>query len=99
MGLLLLPVAPERCAARLSILRSRINRRKPFGGGQLRPTTTVVAGRRLILPLALALAAALGAGASPASAGGVASLLAPAGVCGPAADRLNLDVTTARKAM
>lgn len=83
----------------LSILRIRITRRKPFSGGQLRPTTVVVIGRRLIVSLSLALTAALSAGASAAEAGGVASLLAPAGVCGPAADRLNLDVTTARKAM
>ena len=81
------------------VLRFRINRRKPFSGGQLRPTKTVVAGRRLIVPLTLALAAALSAGASRASADPTSSLLAPPGVCGPAADRLKLDVATARKAM
>ncbi len=83
----------------LSVLRVRITRRKPFSGGQHPPTKTVVAGRRLILPLTLALAAALSAGASRASADPSSSLLAPPGVCGPAADQLNLDVTTARKAM
>jgi uncharacterized protein YkwD len=99
MGLLSFPDALGRSARALSILRIRITRRKRFSGGQLRPTNVVVAGRRLILPLALALTAALSAGASPASAGGAASLLAPAGMCGPAADRTNLDVATARKAM
>jgi uncharacterized protein YkwD len=83
----------------LSVLRLRITRRKPFSGGQVRPTKAVVAGRRLIIPLTLALAAALSAGVSRASADPTSSLLAPPGVCGPAADRLNLDVTTARKAM
>jgi uncharacterized protein YkwD len=58
-----------------------------------------MAGRRLILPLALALAAALSAGASCASADPASSLLAPAGVCGASADRLNLDQSTAQKAM
>jgi len=58
-----------------------------------------VAGRRLIVTLSLALTVTLSAGTSGAAAGGAASLLAPAGTCGPAADRLNLDVATARKAM
>ena len=69
---------------------------------QPRPTPTdkkVVAGRRLILLLALALAAALSIGASRASADPTSSLLAPAGVCGPAADQLNLDLSTAQKTM
>lgn len=56
-------------------------------------------GRRLIVLLTLTLAAALSAGASRAAADPASSLLAPPGVCGPAADQLNLDVTTARKAM
>jgi uncharacterized protein YkwD len=83
----------------LPVLRVRITRRKPFSGGQLRSTKVLVAGRRLIIPLTLVLAAALSAGASRAAADPSSSLLAPSGVCGPAADRLNLDVTTARKAM
>ena len=58
-----------------------------------------MAGRRPILLFALALTAALGVGASRASADPTSSLLAPAGVCGPAADRLNLDLPTAQKAM
>ena len=58
-----------------------------------------MAGRRLILPLALAVAAALSVGASRASANPTSSLLAPSGVCGPAADQLNLDQSTAQKAM
>lgn len=69
---------------------------------QRRPTPAdkeVVAGRRLILPLALALAVALSAAASRASADPTSSLLAPAGVCGPAADQLSLDLATAQKAM
>ena len=99
MDLLPLPIATRRAARSIPVFRYRINRRKPFSGGQLQPTKAVVVGRRLIVPLSLALAAALSAGASGAAAGGVASLLAPAGTCGPAADRLNLDVATARKAM
>jgi uncharacterized protein YkwD len=58
-----------------------------------------MASRRPIVSLGCALVAALSVGTTRATARPVSSLLAPAGVCGPAADRLNLDVTTARKAM
>jgi uncharacterized protein YkwD len=58
-----------------------------------------MAGRRLLLVVALALAAALSAGTSSAAADPSSSLLAPPGVCGPAADQLSLDLSTAQKAM
>lgn len=54
---------------------------------------------RPIVSLGCALVAALSVGTTRATAHPVSSLLAPAGVCGPAADRLDLDVATARKAM
>lgn len=54
---------------------------------------------RLIVSLGCALLAALGFGTTPAAADPTSGLLAPPGVCGPSADRLNLDVATARKAM
>ena len=54
---------------------------------------------RLVISLGCALVAALSVGPTRATARPVSSLLAPAGLCGPAADRLDLDVTTARKAM
>ena len=83
----------------LQILRFRITRRKLFRHGQLRPTREVMAARRLLIPLTLALAASLSAGASRAWAVPTSSLLAPPGVCGPAADRLDLDPLTAQKTM
>src|SRR5579863_4445006 len=58
-----------------------------------------MASRRLIIALGCALVAALSVGTTRAAARPVSSLLAPAGLCGPAADRLDLDLTTARKAM
>jgi uncharacterized protein YkwD len=99
MGLLSFPDAARRSVRPLPVLRIRITGRKPFSSVQLRPTKAVVAGRRLILPLTLALAATLSAGASRAAADPTSNLLAPPGVCGPAADRLNLDLSTARKSM
>src|SRR5579864_1045681 len=99
VGLLSFPDAARRSVLPLPILDGRIYRRKRFSGGQLRPTKEVVARRRPILLLALALTAALSAGASRALAGPASSLLAPAGACGPAADRLDLDPGTAQKTM
>ncbi|HLX20664.1 MAG TPA: CAP domain-containing protein [Gaiellaceae bacterium] len=47
-----------------------------------------------LLALVFCCACAVGADASPS-----AGLLAPPGVCGPAADQLNLDIATAERAM
>jgi uncharacterized protein YkwD len=58
-----------------------------------------MASRRLIIFLACALLAALTVGSTRVAADPATSLLAAPGVCGPAADRLNLDVTTAQKSM
>jgi uncharacterized protein YkwD len=58
----------------------------------------MAARRALILGLATLMVAS-GICAAGADAAPSASLLAPAGVCGPAADRLNLDTTIAERAM
>ncbi|MGZ4409568.1 MAG: CAP domain-containing protein [Gaiellaceae bacterium] len=58
----------------------------------------MAARRALILGLATLMVAS-GVCAAGADAAPSASLLAPAGVCGPAADRLNLDATIAERAM
>src|SRR5438552_19038362 len=90
MGLLVFLDATRRSVRPLSVLRIRIYGRKLFSGGQLRPIKEIVAGRRLILPLAPALAPALTAGASRARARPASSLLPPSGGSRPARDRLHL---------
>lgn len=59
---------------------------------------SIAAHRALILRLAT-LIAATGVCVAGADAAPTASLLAPDGVCGPAADRLNLDAAVAERAM
>jgi len=58
-----------------------------------------IAARRALLLVLATLVVACGVCAAGADAAPTASLLAPAGVCGPAADRLNLDAATAERAM
>ena len=58
-----------------------------------------IAARRALLLVLATLIVACGVCAAGADAAPTASLLAPAGVCGPAADRLNLDAATAERAM
>lgn len=58
-----------------------------------------MAPRFVTLSILCALVAACGIGATNAAAGPASNLLAPAGVCGPAADLLSLDLSTARQSM
>lgn len=58
-----------------------------------------IAARRALILVLATLSVASGVCAVGADAAPTASLLAPAGVCGPAADRLNLDAAVAERAM
>jgi uncharacterized protein YkwD len=99
MGLLLLSDATRRSVRPLLGTPRQDYPQETLQRGPTPADKEVVAGRRLILSLALALAAALSPGASRASADPTSSLLAPSGVCGPAADQLNLDLSAAQKTM